>query len=165
MNFRAASRAIGKLMPRPTTMMLRAGASTSIAADQSTWLAARSASGKAAMPAFSSASSCHSATRRAPATRLAMKLLVAATLCSLPACSGMVQAALCASGDSASFTSATVVAPPSRKYWIGSTTSGLWPDCEIEMARVSRVTSGDLYRVTSDIGSEVTRRPRRDMIR
>ncbi len=59
-----------------------------------------------------------------------------------------------ASGESMSLTSAMVVAPPSRKYLIGSTTSGLWPDCEIEMASVSRVISGDLFSVTSDIGSD-----------
>ena len=33
------------------------------------------------------------------------------------------------------------------------------------MVSVSRVTSGDLYSVTSDIGSEATMRPMRAMIR
>jgi len=96
---------------------------------------------------------------------LVMKLLVAATLCSLPARRGMANSAACASGDSISLTNATVVAPPSRKYLIGSTTSGLWPDCEMEMASVSRVISGDLFSVTSDIGSDATTRPRRAIIR
>ena len=146
-------------------MMLRAGASTSNAGDQSSVVAARSDSGSASRPASSSGSFCHAATKRAPATRLVMKLLVAATLCSLPARSGIAHSAACASGESMSLTSAMVVAPPSRKYLIGSTTSGLWPDCEIEIASVSRVISGDLFKVTSDIGSDATTRPRRAMIR
>ena len=55
--------------------------------------------------------------------------------------------------------------PPSRKYWIGSTTSGLWPDCETEIASRFSDERGALYRVTSDIGKDVTRRPMRAMIR
>ncbi|MNT44591.1 hypothetical protein D3C72_1811250 [compost metagenome] len=115
LNFRADSSATGKLMPRPTTMMLRAGASTSIAGDQSTRVASSSASGSASRPPSSSGSFCHCATMRAPATRLVIKLLVAATLCSLPARRGMAHSAACASGESMSLTRATVVAPPSRK--------------------------------------------------
>jgi hypothetical protein len=55
--------------------------------------------------------------RRAPATSCAMKLLVAATLFSSPACSGNSHSAARASGEAASLTKAQVTAPPLRKYF------------------------------------------------
>ena len=85
-----------------------------------------------------------------------MKLLVAATLFSAPACKGMTHSAAAASGELASLTSVTVVAWPRRNTSIGSIRSGLRPDCDMATASVPRVTSGAWYKVTSDIGSEVT---------
>ena len=59
-----------------------------------------------------------------------MNDLVAATLRSSPDRSGKTRLASRARGDAASFTRATVVAPFRVKYAMGSTRSGLWPDCE-----------------------------------
>ena len=94
-----------------------------------------------------------------------MKLLVAATLVSSPACSGNTHCAARASGDSGSLTKAAVTAPPSLKKRVGATRSGLWPDCENANDVRPLQTICDWYSVISDIGSEVTSRPMRAMIR
>ena len=94
-----------------------------------------------------------------------MKLLVAATLVSAPACSGSTHWQARASGESASLTKATVRAPPAAKKCAGATRSGLCPDCEnaSDTSPAQRSRAG--YSVTSDIGSEVTSRPSRDIVR
>ena len=94
-----------------------------------------------------------------------MKLLVAATLRSGPACSGSACVAAAASGEAASFTKATVVAPPARSCCSGSTRSGLRPDCENASATSRSAGRGARYSVSSDGGSEVTSRPSRAITR
>ena len=86
-------------------------------------------------------------------------------LVSAPACSGNTHCEACASGEAASLTKATVRAPPSRKKRVGATRSGLWPDCENASDTSPSHCSFDWYSVISDIGSEVTRRPSRAMMR
>jgi hypothetical protein len=70
-----------------------------------------------------------------------------------------------ASGESGSFTKAQVTAPRSRNQRVGPTRSGLWPDCEKANVASPSLRISDWYRVTSDIGIEVTSRPSRAMIR
>ena len=54
----------------------------------------------------------------------------AATLCSTPACRRNTCSAAASSGEPSALTKATVRAPLARKYCVGETRSGLWPDCE-----------------------------------
>ena len=62
-------------------------------------------------------------------------------------------------------TNAAVHAPRSLKKRVGATRSGLWPDCENAIDTRPSQTICDWYKVISDIGSDVTNRPRRAMIR
>ena len=71
-----------------------------------------------------------------------MKLLVAATLRSVPACNGMTHSAALASGEEVSFTKATVVAPPAQKRSTGMHRSGLRPDWDIDTTSRSRAEIG-----------------------
>jgi hypothetical protein len=90
-----------------------------------------------------------------------MKLLVAATLRSGAACRASVDAAAAASGESGSLTSASVHAPAARSAFTESTRSGLRPDCDQASASGGAPSKRAPCSVSSDGGSDVTRRPPR----
>jgi len=67
-----------------------------------------------------------------------MKLLVAATLLSVPAWTGMVISASAASGEAVSLTKATTIAPCRCASSLAAMRSGLRPDCEIAINGMPR---------------------------
>jgi hypothetical protein len=64
--------------------------------------------------------------------------LVAATLDSVPAPSGIERLAMRASGDPSTLTSASTNAPAAFAAAAAASRSGLAPDCEIAMKRTER---------------------------
>ena len=130
-----------------------------MAGDQSS-LAACSSPAARPWPAASRAlSRCQWASRRALALSVAMKLLVAATLRSVPAQSGTTNSLAASSGESSAFTRAMPRAPRSRRMRRLSTRSGLCPDCEKAKTACPATRSGERFRVTTDMGSEATGKP------
>ena len=103
-----------------------------MAGDQSSLAACSSPAARPRPAASRALSRCQWASRRALALSVAMKLLVAATLRSLPAQSGTTNSLAASSGESSAFTRAMPRAPRSRRMRRLSTRSGLCPDCESE---------------------------------
>ena len=98
-------------------------------------------------------------TSRALALRVAMKLLVAATLNSGPALRGSTYSHASSRGEPSALTMAMLNAPRSRSLRRLSTRSGLWPDCEKPIAGWLCTRIGESCSVTTDIGSEATGTP------
>ena len=124
-----------KPRPRPTTYRLLADTSSGTAADQSQASAASSRSGNRSRAADSASSPRHTATSRATQTSEQMKLLVAATLRSGPACCGSTWAAAAAKGEPGALTIATLQPPAAVAARSVATMSGLAPDCEMASTR------------------------------
>ena len=90
-----------------------------------------------------------------------MKLLVAAALFSGPAPWGRMTEAISASGESASLTKATTIAPESRAARAAASKSGLRPDCDIARQSVLESESGALNTEKIDGDSEDDKMPSR----
>ncbi|MNI75397.1 hypothetical protein D3C73_1315450 [compost metagenome] len=88
-----------------------------------------------------------------------MKLLVAATLLSVPAHSGRLNSHAASSGEFSALTMAMLKAPRLRNRRRLLTRSGLCPDCEKPKTAWPLTFSGACCRVTTDIGSDATGTP------
>ncbi|MCY1179203.1 hypothetical protein D9M73_195880 [compost metagenome] len=94
-----------------------------------------------------------------------MKLLVAATLLSVPAHSGRLNSQAASRGESSALTSEMLNAPRLRNRRRLLTRSGLCPDCEKANATWPLTFSGACCMVTTDIGNDATGMPSSCMVR
>src|SRR5690349_19178652 len=134
LNLSAASCAMAKAGPRPSTYRELRSPSALRKGVQSAATALAKASGSDLSELTSTASPVQWPRTARPATTELTKLLVAATDCSLPALRSMVMLEAAASGESLVLVSAIASAPLRLAESAMATMSGLLPDCEIEIA-------------------------------
>src|ERR1700761_2107269 len=91
--------------------------------------------------------------------------LVAATLCSGPAHSGMVQSAAWASGEFSTLTNATIIAPAAFALATVANRSGLAPDWDIAINTVPRRSDLAAYTELTEGAAEEVSSPIRVSIR